>query len=490
MIRYIIFSFTAVTLILLFENCNNRIDKAIEGQSYKTETEIAAVSTIVGIPEKSDPAQALFEEFCTSCHGTHVNAFVDRKWKHGNSKEDIIMSIRDGILNSGMPSYDTTFTAVQLDILSDYILEGIENRESYTADKDVQPTAFVTEEMKVRVETIVTDVDIPWGIKVLADGTIYYTDKKGVLKFKSPGKSSVTVNNLPVIKSGLQGGLMDIALDPEFANNKLLYISYTKENPANKSQLTTAVSKGRLDGDQLMDVEEIFVALPYLETIYHFGSRLVFDKSGFLFITVGDRGKRDDNPQFVNNSCGKVHRINSDGTIPEDNPFYDNTSAIKSIWTYGHRNQQGMVYDETNDRIVTHEHGPRGGDELNIELPGTNYGWPVVSYGINYNGTTFTDITEKKGTQSPINYWLPSIAPSGMAIVKGKTYPKWRDNILTGSLRFNYVSRIKMDGDQVISEERILKNIGRVRSIEMGADGYLYIGVEKPGRILKVVPEK
>ena len=213
---------------------------------------------------------------------------------------------------------------------------------------------------------------------------------------------------------------------------------------------------------------------------------MIFDKDGYLFITIGDRARRDEHPQSLTNSCGKIHRLHDDGRIPNDNPFVDQPSAIPCIWSYGHRNPQGLIYNVSTDEIWETEHGPRGGDELNLIHKGLNYGWPIISYGLNYNGTTFTQITEKGGMEQPSLYWTPSIAPSGMALVTGSNYGAWEGNILAGSLRFNYVSRVAIEGGKVTGEERVLEGIGRVRAVEMGQDGYLYISVESPGRILKV----
>ena len=470
----VIFCLTAV-----IASCNQKVSIA---SSKKSST---LVEVTKSVPAGQSP-EVNFKEYCSSCHGQRMNAFVDRKWKYGNSKADLISSIKNGITKVGMPAYDTTFTAVELSELADYIMTGITDRKSYTADKDVTPKYYKTDKLNLQVDTVVGQLGVPWGIKVTDDGTIYYTEREGKFSYKQPTGEVIEVTNVPKVESGIQGGMMDVVLHPDFATNKLLYLSYSKANPGNKEEVTTAVVRGVLNGNKLEAQKEVFLALPYVPTVYHFGSRMVFDKEGYLYITVGDRGRRDEHPQFLTNACGKVHRIYDDGRIPEDNPFYAVPDAIKSIWTYGHRNQQGMVYDAEKNLLITHEHGPRGGDEMNIEQAGNNYGWPTVSFGLNYNGTTFTQLSEKEGMLDAVNVWIPSIAPSGMAIVEGDNYQAWSGDILTGSLRFNYVSRVKLESGKVIEEERVLKNIGRVRAIEMGADGFLYVGVESPGRILKV----
>ena len=213
----------------------------------------------------------------------------------------------------------------------------------------------------------------------------------------------------------------------------------------------------------------------------HFGSRLQFDKNGHLFFSIGDRGNRDENPQDITRDCGKIYRINDDGSIPKDNPFYKHDNAKKAIYSFGHRNPQGMTIHPKTGEIWTHEHGPKGGDEINIIKKGKNYGWPVISYGVNYSGTKFTDITEKEGMEQPLHYWDPSIAPSGMAFINSNKYGDWNGNLLVGSLKFQYLDLCTLKDDKVIKEERLLDGIGRVRSIEQGPDGYIYVGVENLG---------
>jgi len=430
-----------------------------------------------------------YKTYCSGCHGNEMEAFVDRKWRHGNSKESLIKSIKVGIKDAGMPAYDTTFTSQQLEELADYILTGIEKRKTYDIQEKKTPKYYDTQYMNLQVDTVVNGIEIPWGIKVTEDGTIFFTERKGTLKVRKTDGAIVKIKNTPPVRNENQGGMLDVALHPDYQENSMIYLSYSKyKKEGGKTLSTTAVIRGKLEEDELKNIEEIFVAQPFLDSKYHYGSRLVFDKEGYLFVTVGDRGRRNEHPQFLTNSCGKVHRIYDDGRIPEDNPFTKKDGAIASIWSYGHRNPQGLVLDTKTGTLWEHEHGPRGGDELNKIEPGLNYGWPTVSYGINYNGTTFTEITKKDGMIHPENVWIPSIAPSGMAIVNSDKYPKWNGDILTGSLRFNYVSRVKHDGEKLIEEEMILKGIGRVRSIEMGADGYIYVGVEETGRILRVLP--
>ena len=300
-------------------------------------------------------------------------------------------------------------------------------------------------------------------------------------------RKPVEVKNVPTVRNRGQGGMLDVLLHPDFQNNQWIYLSYSKKNPTGKGA-TTAVIRAKLVGDELKEIVEVFEALPYNSKSHHYGSRMVFDGEGYLYISVGDRGVRDKNPQSLSNSCGKIHRVHDDGSIPKDNPFYGKNNFVQSIWTYGNRNPQGLAYDRNSDQLWESEHAPRGGDEINLIQKGSNYGWPLISYGINYSGSVFTKKTKQTGMEQPIHYYVPSPALSGLAIVNSDKYPNWEGNLMAGSLRLQYLSRLVVKNNKMIKEERLLENIGRLRSVEMGKDGYLYIGVERPGYIFRLTP--
>ncbi|MEP7267965.1 MAG: PQQ-dependent sugar dehydrogenase, partial [Saprospiraceae bacterium] len=287
-----------------------------------------------------------------------------------------------------------------------------------------------------------------------------------------------------------QGGLLDVATHPDFAKNQIIYLTYSKfRDSADIKLSTTALFKAKLDGNTLKDGKDIFVAIPYQLTRIHYGSRIDFDKEGHIFLTVGDRFQHLDTlPQKLNVDMGKVHRLNDDGSIPKDNPFVDVPGAHGSIWSIGHRNLQGLYINPADGTVWENEHGPRGGDEVNIIEKGKNYGWPLVSYGINYNGKIMTPFTTKEGMEQPKVKWVPSIGPSGMTIVSGDKYPAWKGDLLVGSLRFKYLDRIHLEGTTPGAEEPLLKNLGRMRFVKMGPDGYIYVGVETPGFIFKLEP--
>ncbi|MDP5082299.1 MAG: PQQ-dependent sugar dehydrogenase [Winogradskyella sp.] len=335
-------------------------------------------------------------------------------------------------------------------------------------------------------EVIVSELDIPWSFTFLPDGSMLINEKAGQLIHFKNGKKT-TISGLPEIYLRGQGGLMDIILHPDYKNTGWIYFSYASSEGTGEGG-NTAIARAKLNGNSLELFEVLYKASPNSTKGQHFGSRLVFDKAGYLFFTIGERGDRDVNPQDITRDCGKIYRLNDDGTIPKDNPFSDEPNAKKAIYSYGHRNPQGMTLHPKTMEIWTHEHGPKGGDEINIIKAGKNYGWPMISYGVNYSGTSFTDETEKAGMEQPIHYWVPSIAPSGMAFINSTKYGNWNGNLLVGSLKFQYLDMCTIKDNKVIKEERLLDGIGRVRSVEQGPDGYIYVGVENLG-IVKLIKQ-
>ncbi|WP_370392046.1 PQQ-dependent sugar dehydrogenase [uncultured Winogradskyella sp.] len=333
-------------------------------------------------------------------------------------------------------------------------------------------------------EVVVGDLSIPWGFCFLPDGAMLITEKSGALIHFKNGKKT-NIEGLPDIYVRGQGGLMDIKLDPDYKDNGWIYMSYASTGNEDGGGNTT-IARAKLSGNALTNLEILYKAWPNSKRGQHFGSRLDFDAKGYLYFTIGDRGNRDVNPQDITRDCGKVYRIHPDGRIPKDNPFVNASNAKTAIYSYGHRNPQGMTIHPETGQIWTHEHGPKGGDEINIIEKGKNYGWPVISYGINYSGTKFTDITEKEGMEQPLHYWVPSIAPSGMAFISGDNYGDWKGNLLVGSLKFQYLDMCTLKDNKVIKEERLLDGIGRVRSVEQGPDGFIYVGVEGVG-IVKLI---
>jgi len=336
-------------------------------------------------------------------------------------------------------------------------------------------------------EIIVPELDIPWGMAFLPDESILITEKTGkLIHFKDNVKH--IVEGLPEVYVRGQGGLLDIKLHPNYSENGWIYITYSSPE-GNDEGGNTALIRAKLSNNTLTKTQLLYKAGPNTKKGQHWGSRIAFDNDGYLYFSVGDRGNRDVNPQDITRDCGKIYRLHDDGRIPEDNPFVNTSGAKTAIYSYGHRNPQGMTKNPFTGNIWVNEHGPKGGDEINIIEKGKNFGWPVISYGINYSGTSFTDITEKEGMEQPLFYWVPSIAPSGMAIVSSDKYSDWKNNVLVGSLKFQYLERLILENNNVIKREKLFENIGRVRNVIQAPDGYIYIAVEGKG-VMKIIPEK
>ena len=433
-----------------------------------------------------------YQTYCGGCHGEKMNAFADRNWKHGSTRNDLFKAIKHGYKDEGMPAFDETFTDKETYQLADYILTGIKNVDRYAASDKPTSNIFKTELLTIRLDTVVKGLDVPWGMAFLPGGEMLVTDRNGnFFQVRKDGSTLLVVGTPEVVSAG-QGGLMDVVLDPDFENNKFIYLSYSKGKAVGgKNLATTAIMKAKLENGQLSGQKDIFVAEPYSSTRHHYGSRMQFGKDGYLYFSVGERGGHNENPQQIKgNDLGKVHRIKSDGSIPADNPFVKTAGAEPSIYSYGHRNPQGMTIHPQTGEIWTNEHGPRGGDEINIIAPAKNYGWPDITYGINYNGKQMNPDTKtaKPNMEQPLYQWTPSIGPSGMAFVTGNRYKGWEGNLMTGSLRFQYLNRSVLKDKKVVSEEILFKNIGRVRDVRMGADGFLYIAVESPGTVYRLTP--
>ena len=346
------------------------------------------------------------------------------------------------------------------------------------------PLIETPEQTKYGTETIVDGIEVPWGMTFLSEKELLVTEKKGVLYRVSNGNKT-EVGGLPEIYKRGQGGLLDVAVHPDFKSNNLIYMTLSSHIEGDKGG-NTALYQAKLNANTLEDVKRLYKATPNTTKGQHWGSRIVFDDDGHLFFSVGDRGNRDVNPQDLKRDGGKIYRLNLDGSIPSDNPFINTDGAKKAVFSYGHRNPQGMTVHPKTGEIWENEHGPKGGDEINIIQKGKNYGWPVITYGINYSGTPITDERSRPGMEQPFYYWVPSIAPSGMAFSSSRVYKKWKGDLFVGSLKFKYLEHLVIKKGKVVKREKILNEIGRIRNVKEGPDGYLYIGVEGKG-ILKVI---
>ena len=345
------------------------------------------------------------------------------------------------------------------------------------------------DESGFRAVTISEGLEHPWSVAFLPDGRMLVTERPGRLRVIKDGKLDPRpVAGLPEITASGQGGLLDIVLHPDYQQNGWLYFSYVAFGTGG---MGTRVARARLDGMQLHDLELLFQQNIGSMSGRHFGSRLLFDRKGFLYITVGERGDQR-RAQRLNDHAGSVIRLHDDGRIPQDNPFLSRADAAPEIFSYGHRNPQGIALHPQTGEVWLHEHGPQGGDELNIVRSGQNYGWPVITYGVEYGiGTQIGEGTHKAGMVQPIYYWVPSIAPSGMSFYDGERFPQWRGSIFIGSLKFGLLTRLVLHDGEVVKEERLLRGrLGRIRDVRTGPDGLLYLLTDASnGRLVRLEPE-
>jgi aldose sugar dehydrogenase len=350
-------------------------------------------------------------------------------------------------------------------------------------DKDMKSQNSENNDGTFRVDTISATLSNPWGIAFLPDGRILVTERSGeILIIKDDQLQGEKIQNVPQVYANGQGGLLDITVHPDYESNGWIYLTYAK--PIGNAGATT-LARTKLDGNAFTSFEELFTAEPAVSSGAHFGSRIAFDGQGYVFISSGERGTKE-NAQNLGNHLGKIIRLHEDGKVPTDNPFVSTTGAKPEIWSYGHRNPQGLVYDNETGTLWEHEHGPKGGDELNIIVKGKNYGWPAITYGIDYDGTPISDKTSMEGMEQPVTYWVPSIAPCGMAIVTKDKFSQWKNNLLVGALAHQHVARVVIEDGKYKEQQRLLDGVARVRAIAESPSGDLYVATEGPGMLLKI----
>ncbi len=342
------------------------------------------------------------------------------------------------------------------------------------------------------VVTVTEGIQVPWGMAQLPSGEILVSNRAGELRvIRDDTLLDQVISGLPEIDANGQGGLLDLALHPDFETNQWLYFTYASPKGEGEGS-NTALMRAKLNIDEmrLEQNELLYKGADNTTKGQHYGSRIAFDNQGYVYFSIGDRGARDVKPQRLDLDGGKVYRLHADGKIPNDNPFVNVSqfpNAKTAVYSYGHRNPQGLAKHPVSGDVWSHEHGPKGGDEINLIQAGKNYGWPIISYGVNYSGTSFTELTEKEGMEQPLFHWTPSIAPSGMVFVTSDKYPQWQGKMLVGSLKFNYVVLLDITNDSVSGQTKLFEDIGRVRSLMQGGDGYLYVGVDG-GAIKRIKP--
>lgn len=354
------------------------------------------------------------------------------------------------------------------------------------ADKEGTQDRIESEETTFRLVKVIDGLENPWAVAFLPDGRFLVTERPGRMQIYDDGELT-ELEGLPDVTAIGQGGLMDVLLHPEYETNGWIYFTYAARYDRG---VGTRLARARLEGNRLVDLEELFEMDPPGSGGRHYGSRLAFDNEGYLFMTIGDRGDRH-RAQELDSHHGTTLRLNDDGTAPDDNPFVGRDDARPEIYSYGHRNAQGLVYDPDNDRLWLNEHGPRGGDELNLVLPGENYGWPLSTYGEEYRGGTIGTTPDRfDDGPEPVLHWTPSIAVSGMALYDGDNFPEWKGNLFVGALRQRHIRRLVLDGAEVVHQEEMLQDeIGRVRDLRSGPDGNLYIATdENDGAVYRIEP--
>jgi len=350
----------------------------------------------------------------------------------------------------------------------------------------------VTQQAKVQLTVVTRGLEHPWGIAFLPDGRALVTERPGRLRVVDrSGKAGEPLAGVPAVAAVGQGGLLDVALDPDFARTQRIYLSFAE--PRGDGMNGTSVARAKLGALGLEDVTVIFRQQPAMASRHHFGSRLVFGRDGNLFVTLGDRNSGRDKVQLLDNHIGKIVRIDRDGKSPADNPYRKQAGALPEIWSVGHRNVQGAALDPATGELWTVEHGPKGGDELNHTLGGRNYGWPLVTYGMEYSGKPVSDKTEAPGLEPPVHYWVPSIATSGLAFYTGSAIPAWQGNVFVGGLKVGELARLELRDGKVVNEERLfVEALGkRIRTVVNGPDGALYLLTdEEDGQLIRVTAAK
>lgn len=434
-------------------------------------------------------AATLYAQFCAGCHGADLQggratSLLDGKWMNASDDARLLGAIRSGVPRSGMPAFRKTFTEPEIRALAIFIRESAHRRtdpavgQAGGLPKGLQRTALHA----YRVETVLSGLDVPWALAFLPDGRLLVTQRKGMLveAVRDDGRwTARPIKGLPRVWVRDEGGLLDITPHPDHAANGWLYLTLADPGPEDSGN--TKLVRGRIRGGRWVDQETIFQApvATYTNLGINFGSAVVFH-NGYLFFSFGERGNVGQ-AQDLSRPNGKIHRLFPDGRVPPDNPFVHTRGALPSIWSYGHRNPQGLTIDSRSGALWESEHGPRGGDELNHIVRGRNYGWPAITHGMNYDGTPVSALTRKKGMEQPVRHWTPSIAVSPIHFYTGDAFPAWKGQLFLGALAQQELHRLEVKGDRVIGQELILKGRGRVRGVTTGPDGYLYVALEIPG---------
>jgi aldose sugar dehydrogenase len=438
---------------------------------------------------------------CASCHGEkweggRAPSMLDDVWSVGGDDETLARVIREGRLENGMPGFGSVLTPLEVRALVIHIREARAKAKSGPRPSPRPHDGVVVEsELETfRIERVAGDLDTPWGLAFLPDGRLLVTERPGRLRVIEPGRGAVgSVSGLPRVWHQQDGGLLDVAVHPDYAKTGWVYLAFSEAGAVSGTSATRVV-RGRIRDERWVDEETLFQPTPaqFWSGNIHYGARFFFDRAGFLFYSIGDRGHMGD-AQDIRSPYGKLHRVRDDGRAPDDNPFAGTRDALPTVWSYGNRNIQGLARHPVTGELWATEHGPRGGDELNVILPGRNYGWPVITYGMNDDGTPITDLVSKEGMEQPVTHWTPSIGVSSLEFYTGQRFPRWKNHLFMAALSGRQLRRLELDGHTVRHQEVLFSDLGRVRDVVQGPDGFLYVALNmefasSPGFIVRLVP--
>jgi len=451
----------------------------------------------------SQNGESLYRLYCAGCHGNKLEgstapALIKENWDHGGDKTALINSIKNGIPGTEMIPWSSVLSENDIESLAEFIAQRQALPMATATDR--QTTYVETKHYKLKVEELVTNGwTEPWGIEFVDRNRALVTGRDGELYWVVDDKlDPQKITGLPFVYGyDLYGGLMDLALDPDYHENGWIYLAFShnsKNSPDKNTPGMTKVVRGRVTNHQWTDQQDLFQVHDSLQVIEgtRWGCRFLFDQEGYLYFTIGDmqasiQSGRD--PQILTRPQGKIYRINPDGSIPEDNPLFGEKDVLQAIYCWGTRNVQGLAQHPVNGDIYFSDHGPQGGDELNILIKGANYGWPVITYGVNYDGSVITRETHAVGMEQPLTYWTPSIAVCAIEFVTGDTFPKWQHQPLVTALKFQELRRLVIEEGQVVEQEILLKDYGRVRDVKVGPDDAIYVLTNGPDTLLKITPE-
>ena len=437
----------------------------------------------------------LYQKACAQCHGTELQggqsqSLKDAVWQFGSKRSHIFRNIKYGISDFAMPAFEEALTDDDINRVLDFVFE---SEKTSGSERPPTPSKVFTLDYELQIDVIADNLDIPWAIDFLDKEHALITERPGKVRLLDHGQMHPQpIKGIPAVLHEGQGGLLDVSVDPNYAESGWIYLSYSHEltdADGDQKPAMTRVVRGKLKDHTWVHQEVIYEAPHglYTTTRQHYGSRIVFDPNGYLYFSIGERGIGS-HAQDIRRPNGKIHRIHKDGSIPSDNPFVGREDALPSIYTFGNRNPQGLAIHPETGRVWETEHGPMGGDELNLIQGGANYGWPSITYGRNYDGGVVSEARTRQGMVPPSLYWKPSIAVCGIHFVKSPLFPRWNNHLLVGALKYEEVRLLDIQDDRVMHQEIILKNAGRVRDVCSAPDGAIYVVTNGPDTLLKMTP--